>query len=141
MRAIKFKAKNADNAWVEGSLIQAVEKNSKGEFTVSFIVPHLPCASEGSDLWTARMYRVDPDTVCQFTGLYDSKGREIYEGDTFSLGEHVIKVVYEADRSSFVLRMIGQRNWLLPLDKLFCESDEDGVCGNIYDSNNINSNK
>lgn len=61
---IKFKAKSIlDEAWVQGDLIHkedgkiAILRNG---FNVS---------------------EVDPSTVCQFTGLKDCKGNEIWEGD------------------------------------------------------------
>ena len=139
MRQIKFRAQNADGLWQYGSLVQEKLENEKGEFTVSFIVPHLPCAAEAHDLWTARMFRVKSDTVCQFTGKYDAKGREIYEGDLFRLGEHFIKVVFETEESKYMLRMIGDKHWGLPLDKYYCSDYE--VIGNIYDNSDlINSN-
>jgi len=132
MREIKFRAQNADGLWQYGSLVQNKCENEKGEFTVSFIAPNLPCAAEAHDLWTARMFRVNPETVCQFTGLYDSKGREIYDGDLFRLGEYIIKVVYETENASFALRMINDDLWRLPLDKTFCRDYE--VIGNIFDN-------
>ena len=61
---IKFKTKSIlDGAWVQGDLIHkedgkiAILRNG---FNVS---------------------EVDPSTVCQFTGLKDCKGNEIWEGD------------------------------------------------------------
>lgn len=61
---IKFKAKSIlDRAWVIGDLIHkedgkiAILRNG---FNVS---------------------EVDPSTVCQFTGLKDCEGNEIWEGD------------------------------------------------------------
>ena len=61
---IKFKAKNTlDGTWVQGDLIHkedgkiAILRNG---FNVS---------------------EVDPSTVCQFTGLKDCEGNEIWEGD------------------------------------------------------------
>lgn len=82
MSISKFRGKTADGEWVYGSLIKGTATNEKHPegFTVAFIVPELPCASEPSDLWTVKMYRVDPDSVGQFTGCLDKHGNEVYEG-------------------------------------------------------------
>lgn len=65
-RIIKFKAKRLDNGeWVEGDLLHAE--------TLVFIT------------WFENGFRklekVDPSTICQFTGLKDENGNSIWEHD------------------------------------------------------------
>ena len=79
-RTIKFKAKRLDNGeWVKGDL-----NHSKDSVYVDMI-------------------RVDPATVCQYTGLKDKDGKEIWEHDyvvdynqrgevIFADGEFVMKI-------------------------------------------------
>lgn len=91
---IKFKAKRLDNGeWVEGDLM----KESYG----ARIIEHTSKATN----WIA----VDPNTVCQFTGLTDCKGKEIWEGDVvereiydFFKGIDIRKAVIEYIGGAFV---------------------------------------
>lgn len=68
MRTIKFRAKNLDGEWVYGFYVEEERQTLNGFEKKHFIV------NDGYDY-------VKPETVGQFTGLYDKDGKEIYEGD------------------------------------------------------------
>lgn len=69
---IKFKAKRLDNGeWVYGSLI----RSTAGVKEKAYIVDNFSSMSDYS------VVGIDPSTVCQFTGLKDSEGKDVWEGD------------------------------------------------------------
>lgn len=82
MRQILFRAKRLDNGeWIQGHL-----------FTVwddSFIL-------WGATNDTPNMKQVDPETVCQFTGLTDKSGVKIWEGSIIEYvpTNTILQVVY-----------------------------------------------
>lgn len=70
-RTIKFKAKRLDNQeWVCGYFY---EENDN-----TYIIEN---RQKESKLNRNITYRVDPNTVCQFTGMKDVNGEELYEND------------------------------------------------------------
>jgi uncharacterized phage protein (TIGR01671 family) len=79
MREILFKAKQIDNGeWIEGSLIDLDIDSG-----YCYIVQPYKKASILPIIFliTDRMKLVDPETLCQFTGLYDKNGNKIWEND------------------------------------------------------------
>lgn len=71
MRTIKFKAKRIfDSKWVCGYFYQENDN--------TYIIED---CQKDSPLNRNIPYKVDPSTVCQFTGFLDKNGKEIYEGD------------------------------------------------------------
>lgn len=68
---IKFKAKRLDNGeWIKGYFY---EENDN-----TYIIEN---RQEESKLNRNITYQVDPSTVCQFTGLKDCEGKDVWEGD------------------------------------------------------------
>lgn len=91
---IKFKAKRLGNGeWVKGSLI----RNTAGIKERAYIVDNFSSMSDYS------VVEIDPSTVCQFTGLKDIKGQEIWEGDIL-VGEPECEIVFT--EGTFSIRSI-----------------------------------
>ena len=127
MRTIKFRAKNLDGEWVYGFYVEEERQTFNGFEKKHFIV------NDGYDY-------VNPDTVGQFTGLYDKDGKEIYEGDIVKapyldpiFGDVVnnmfVNIVVGYNKGSFVLEYDG--NLRVYISDLY---DNIEIIGNIYDN-------
>lgn len=96
MRTIKFKAKRLDNGeWVYGSLI----RSTAGVKERAYIVDHFSSMSDYS------VVGVDPSTVCQFTGLKDCEGKELFENDLihFVGHKHIGEVTWSEENYVFMI--------------------------------------
>lgn len=121
MRIIKFKGKReTDGEWIYGDFFR-----NRG---LSFI------AADGlveNPLANWRDYNVRPETVCQFTGLVDACGNEIYDGDLLSEvdTDKVVEVLYCAPEFCFKPNEHGY---------VFLNHPENfEVIGNIFDNQHL----
>lgn len=90
---IKFKAKRLDNnTWVEGYFY--VECGN------TYIIED---RQSESMLNRNEAHQIDPSTVCQFTGLTDCKGNEIWEGDIVDVRGVKAEVIWNQDALAFMV--------------------------------------
>lgn len=77
-------------------------------------------------IWSGLLYYVDPESVGEFTGLQDSEGVDIYEGDVLQVDESYINYVI-FDKGLFQLK-----DSIWTLHGVINYNDKIKIIGNIY---------
>lgn len=142
MKEILFKAKRTDNGeWIEGYLFDDGMLGEKRMFIGELVIAPYEGPIRGK--WTVianGFDEVDPDTICQFTGLCDKNGKKIWENDILmahldeSYPEDATYETVEWNINGWGTRENGSmdRGYL---DKFDLEHFE--VVGNIFDNKEL----
>lgn len=134
MREMLFRGKRIDGKeWVGGYFANIGEKSviilEEEKYSFNMKMSRMV---KGHDL-----ILVDPETVCQYTGLTDKNGRKIFEGDIlevctfgFNPERFITEVIYE----KCAFRLKNGRNMFYCGQSDFTKMDDAKVIGNIFDN-------
>lgn len=123
---IKFKAKRLDEkGWVCGYFY---EENGN-----TYIIEN---RQKESKLNRNLTYQVDPSTVCQYTGLKDCEGNELYEHDVIKNYPFIpSEIVWSEELSGYYLTHANGKIYEKPLG-YYLSLGKFIVVGNKFDSRN-----
>lgn len=130
MREIVFRGQTQEGEWVFGNCISNKTNNN---IDVAYIgLCYLPCAEEPIEIFTAKIFRVRPETVGQFTSLYDKELNPIYEGDILQVDGCSDKLEVRFVRGVFAFLWNGNLDDEFPCNAPTMEWAK--VIGNIHDN-------
>lgn len=105
MRQILFKAKRIDNGeWVEGYYSKSPDPLFG--FLKDFIFA--PYYDKEKECGYDNGYKIDPNTICQFTGLYDKNGNKIWENDVVRESSCGYEGIIEYIDAVYCIEWIGE---------------------------------
>lgn len=118
MREILFKAKRINNGeWVEGYYLRDQYHIGGGKNIIFY--------RKDSDRFTVYTDIIDPETLCQFTGLCDKNGNKIWENDILR---------YEWDGKTRIDIVKYQPPIFTYSNSMRWSLNQDEVIGNIFDN-------
>ena len=124
-REIKFRGKNKDIGWVEGQVAYDLNEDT---YIIREVEQDSSYGLEEAMLFAIMWYRVDKETIGQYTGLKDENGKEIYEGDIAKYENMIGKIMFF--NGSFILSDFEEtEEW-----ELGVINEELETMGNIYES-------
>lgn len=130
-REIKFRGKSTFNNqdWVYGSFALVDDTPS--------IISESMSWEDGSEMILNDWSYIHKETLCQFTGLYDKNGKDIYEGDIIQLqgreNKYNCLVDWNINLGAWCISIEDKYVGVKPLGEWLCE-DKFEVIGNIYDN-------
>lgn len=151
MREILFKAKQIDNSkWVEGYYYKMSETTYcfKEDYERKPVPEHHYILQERMTDWGLPnqmiQIEVDPETLCQFTGLCDKYGNKIWENDIVkTVSDVYAQVKFGLYTTGFALEECNQGFYVDFSDETYLRhelgywDDKVEVRGNIFDNRDL----
>lgn len=123
MREILFRGKRKKNGkWVEGYYQQRYDAFEN--------IQHLIFWAKSYTVW--EYSEIDPESVCQYTGLTDKDGRKIFEGDILKsdLGK-IGKIAFNESHMAFMILECVENKYYHVEE---CSGNHMEVIGNVFDN-------
>lgn len=137
-REILFRAKKVDGGeWVEGYLIS--DEKEPDKMYIGYL-----WGVENGTVHDIDVAEVDPDTICQYTGLTDKSGNKIFDGDVVKDSAGVCgEVKFGLYEAGFSIPDTNQGFYIkFPEESLYRKElgyweNKVVVIGNVYDNSEL----